>query len=167
MQKIRSFGRILNRPHKFEEMLWPVVKWGASFRFHSTLMDFKDSPDLSRFILEINVGKRRIRHRTTPKLNDEFLDRLNIDWRWRYSNSESFYVGSDSFRRWFKNKMAFVWTTLNFRFLTSDCDVFNFWFPKNKVSSESVYGSRLNHFHKRLLKPSFSSLSVALVSFSH
>ena len=28
---------------------------------------------------ETNVGKRRIRHRTTLKLNHEFLDRLQID----------------------------------------------------------------------------------------
>ena len=38
---------------------------------------FKGSPDPKLFIFEINVGKRRIRHRTT--LNLEFLDRLKID----------------------------------------------------------------------------------------
>ena len=38
---------------------------------------FKGSQYPSHFILEINVGKSRIRHRTTIKLNDEFLDRLN------------------------------------------------------------------------------------------
>ena len=31
------------------------------------------------FIFEINLGKSRIRHTTTLKLNDEFLDRLNTD----------------------------------------------------------------------------------------
>ena len=35
--------------------------------------------DPSHFSFEINVGKRRIRHRTTLKLNGEFLDRLQID----------------------------------------------------------------------------------------
>ena len=38
----------------------------------------KGSPDLSHFIFEINVGKRRIRHTTTLKLNDELLDWLKI-----------------------------------------------------------------------------------------
>ena len=36
-------------------------------------MVVKGSPDPSHFIFEINVGKKRIRHRTTLKLNDEFL----------------------------------------------------------------------------------------------
>ena len=40
--------------------------------------------DPSHFIFEINVGKSRIRHTTTLKLNDEFLDRLNIDWRFKF-----------------------------------------------------------------------------------
>ena len=32
-------------------------------------VDFKGSSDPSHFIFEINVGKGRIRHRTTPNLN--------------------------------------------------------------------------------------------------
>ena len=46
-----------------------------------TLEDFKGSSDPSHFtsIFEINVGKRRIRHTTTLKLNGEFQDRLKID----------------------------------------------------------------------------------------
>ena len=43
------------------------------------LEKFKGSSDPSHFIFEINIGKGRIRHATTPKLNDEFLDRLKID----------------------------------------------------------------------------------------
>ena len=35
-------------------------------------MDFKGSPDPSHFSFEISVGKRRIRHATTLKLNVEF-----------------------------------------------------------------------------------------------
>ena len=42
---------------------------------------FKGSLDVSHFILEINIGKRRIRHTTTLKLYDKFLDRLKIDSR--------------------------------------------------------------------------------------
>ena len=34
---------------------------------------FKGSSDQNHFILEINLGKRRIRHRTIHKLNEEFL----------------------------------------------------------------------------------------------
>ena len=39
------------------------------------------SSDTIHFIFEINVGKKWIRHATNLKLNDEFLDRLKIDWR--------------------------------------------------------------------------------------
>ena len=49
-----------------------------------SLLKFKASPDPSHFIFEINVGKRPIRHTTTLKLNDEFLDPLNIDWRFKF-----------------------------------------------------------------------------------
>ena len=59
----------------------------------------KGGSDPSYFIFEINVGKSRIRQ--TMMLKNELLDRLEIDWRLRHSNSESFYVGTDSFRHWF------------------------------------------------------------------
>ena len=39
-------------------------------------MGVKGSSDKNHLIFEINVGKRRTRHRTTLKLNAEFLDRL-------------------------------------------------------------------------------------------
>ena len=39
---------------------------------------FNGSSDQTHFIFEINVGKRRIRHTPTLKLNDEFLDRFKI-----------------------------------------------------------------------------------------
>ena len=44
---------------------------------------FKGSLDPSHksIIFEIDVGKSRIRHTTTLKLNDEFRDRLQIDLR--------------------------------------------------------------------------------------
>jgi len=35
--------------------------------------------DPCQFIYEFNVGKRRIRHKTSQKLIDKFLDRLKID----------------------------------------------------------------------------------------
>ena len=40
---------------------------------------FKGGSYQSYFIFEINVGKSRIRHRTTPEFNDEFQDRLKMD----------------------------------------------------------------------------------------
>ena len=58
--------------------------------------EIKGSSDSSHLIFVINVGEIQIRHATTLKLNDEFLNRLKIAAR--HSNSESFYVGSDSFR---------------------------------------------------------------------
>ena len=64
------------------------------------LCQFKGSSYQSHFIFKMNLGKVRIRHKTTLKLNDEFLHRLKIDWRWRHSNSDSIHVGSDSFRHW-------------------------------------------------------------------
>ena len=39
---------------------------------------------LSHFIFEFNVGKGRIRHATTMNLNDEYLDRLKIDRRFKF-----------------------------------------------------------------------------------
>ena len=44
-------------------------KQAKSFKY----LDFKDSPDQSHFIFEINVGKSRIRHRTTMNINDRHL----------------------------------------------------------------------------------------------
>ena len=40
---------------------------------------FKGSPDPSHFIFEINVGRERIRHTTPLKLNNEFIDQLEIN----------------------------------------------------------------------------------------
>ena len=58
----------------------------------------KGSPYLSHFILEINVGKRRIRHTagiTTLNLN---LQPILVDLEIHHSIAESLYVGSASFR---------------------------------------------------------------------
>ena len=35
-------------------------------------------------IFEFDVGKSRIRYTTPLKLNDEFLDRLKIDWKFKF-----------------------------------------------------------------------------------
>ena len=47
----------------------------------SKKLSIKGSSDASHFIFEINVGKSRIRHTTTLKLSNEFLDRLKIEFR--------------------------------------------------------------------------------------
>ena len=75
-------------------VIWKRVCLMGQFCTNRT--GFKGSPDPSHYIFEINAGKGRIRHTTTLKLNDEFLNRLKIDC---HSNSESFYVGPDSFRQ--------------------------------------------------------------------
>ena len=45
----------------------------------------------------------KCRKEADPTWNDseiKFLGRLKIDWRWCHLNSESVYVGSDSYRHW-------------------------------------------------------------------
>ena len=55
----------------------------------------KGSSGTSHFIFQVNVGKRRIRHRMTLNLNlQSILSQLEI----HHSISESLYVGSVSFR---------------------------------------------------------------------
>ena len=56
----------------------------------STINIFSNKGLRSHFIFEINVGKSRIRHGTTPSSIDLSVSRASI--------SESFYVGSASFR---------------------------------------------------------------------
>ena len=70
----------------------------------------KDSPDQSHFIFGINVGKRRNRHITTLKLNLQsiFIRSRNSSLNF---NCMSYPSLSDID---FKNKMAWVWTTLKF-----------------------------------------------------
>ena len=48
-------------------------------KIHFYFSDFKGSSDSNHFIFEIDVGKSRIRHTTTLKLNDEFLNRIKMD----------------------------------------------------------------------------------------
>ena len=54
------------------------------FKWPFIVQNFKGSSDPSHFIFEINVGKSRIRHTTTLKLSYEFLDRLKINWRFKF-----------------------------------------------------------------------------------
>ena len=66
----------------------------------------KDSSDSSHFSFEIDVGKRRIRHRPTLKMNDNFLDRPKTDGIIQIqsrSMSDSSFSDID-----FKNKLAWA-----------------------------------------------------------
>jgi len=79
----------------------------------------KGSPGLSHFIFEINVGKGRIRHRTTLNSNDATFDRFWVDLEFKFqsrSMSDPLLSDTDS-----KNKMAWVWTTL--KTLCSVCEI--------------------------------------------
>ena len=89
---------------------------GKSRIRHKTTLDFE-----WKLISRLNserpnflIGPIPWEFRSLPSRNSaySYLYRLKIDWIWRHWNSESFYVGSDSFRHWFKNKMAWVCTTL-------------------------------------------------------
>ena len=73
----------------------------------------KGSSDPSHFIFGITVGKSRIRHTTTLKVNNEFLNRLKIDFQDGVIQIQSRYMSDPSLSEIdFKNKMASVWTTL-------------------------------------------------------
>ena len=64
---------------------------------------FKSSSDTSHFIFEINVGKRRFRHRTTSKFElFESNDLPKSITDEVVQNSESFYIGSDFLRHLFQ-----------------------------------------------------------------
>ena len=56
-----------------EIVLRVVLSHSVFERDGSATKQLKGSSEQSHFIFEINVGKSRIRHRTTIKLNDESI----------------------------------------------------------------------------------------------
>ena len=71
----------------YSDSLNCLICWPPIFRLNPGMFKifiFKGSPYPSHFIFEINVGKRQIRHTTTLTLNDEFRDRLKIDWKFKF-----------------------------------------------------------------------------------
>ena len=58
----------------------PTQNWSRKSDYACVIIKsgyhFKGSPDSSHFIFEVNVGKRRIRHRTTLNLNDVIFNRF-------------------------------------------------------------------------------------------
>ena len=76
-------------------------------------LGFKGSVGSSHFIFEINVGKKRIRHRTTLKLNFQIDPKSTEDQVLKIQSrakSDPPLSDIDS-----KNKMAWVWTTLKLK----------------------------------------------------
>ena len=66
----------------------------------------KGSSSPSQFTFEINVGKRRIRHRTTLDLNNVIFNRFGVDLEMQFQRrcmSDPTLSDID-----FKNKMAWV-----------------------------------------------------------
>ena len=76
----------------------------SSMSFLERGLKFKGT-NQRHFIFEINVGKSRIRHRTTLNLN---LQPILVDLEIHHSVTESLYVGSPVSEIDFKNKMAWV-----------------------------------------------------------
>ena len=89
-------------------MIWKMICDNILRYFY--MFYFKGSTDPSHFMFEINVGKSLIRHRTTLKLNDEFLDRLQDDVIQIQSRCMSDQPLSDID---LKNEMTWVWNILN------------------------------------------------------
>ena len=58
----------------------------------------KGSSDQIHFIFQINVGKSRIRHRKTLNFESRHFNCYGASLEIHHSMSESFYLGSDSFR---------------------------------------------------------------------
>ena len=91
-------------------MLKILGEYKKSVVQEKTVLDFKGSSDPSHFIFEINVGKSRIRHLTTLNLNEATLNRFWLDLEIQFQSrpvSDPTFSDID-----FKNKMAWVWTTL-------------------------------------------------------
>ena len=67
----------------------------------------KDSQAKPISFFEINVGRSRIRHKTTLNFNDDSINFETIEIWLIIQNPESFYVGSDFFRQWFQKRNEF------------------------------------------------------------
>ena len=98
-------------------VLWSEIRMGqyketkTSGNAHPTLESILRAVQTQAILfLEINVGNGRIRHTTTLKLNDEYLDPLKIIKRFKFrvvicrirlfptSNSKIKLLGYDSYR---------------------------------------------------------------------
>ena len=76
-------------------------------KFYSDFEKFKGSANPNHFIFLKSMSEKVGSEIVYGTKNDSVIELLDqIDWGWRHWNSESSYVGSDSFRHWFKNKMG-------------------------------------------------------------
>ena len=96
--RLTCFRGILCHLFKIKSRTRFLKNWN---QFFGSFPDFKASSDPSHFICEINVGKSRIRHRTTMNLNDAIFNQFWDDLDIHHSISVSLYVESDTFRHWF------------------------------------------------------------------
>ena len=55
------------------------IRWHSFRKSFDTQINFKGSPQPNHFLFEINVKKRRIRHTTTPNLDDLIFSRFWFD----------------------------------------------------------------------------------------
>jgi len=95
----------------------------------------KGSPHPSHFIFEINVGKSRIQHLTTLNLNEATSNRFWLDLEIQFQSrpvSDPTFSDID-----FKNKMAWVWTTLKIIF------IFTIW---HLIALTMILSVRFIHF---------------------
>ena len=74
----KPFDRTWPRSNSIAELEWHDFGWKKVSKNSIVAPTLKSSPAPSHFIFEINVGKSRIRYKTTLKLNDEFRNRLKI-----------------------------------------------------------------------------------------
>ena len=75
---VRQFSNEVSQTNFRSKKVFDAENFGIDQKITT---EFKDGSDPCHFIFEFNVGKRRIRHKTSQKLIDKFLDRLKIDWR--------------------------------------------------------------------------------------
>ena len=78
---------------------------------------YKGSPYLSHFNLDINVGKKRIRHWTTLNFNDVISIRFWVNLKFRNS-SQNFRVVAGRFRIFptFVSNIKWLWSELPLKF---------------------------------------------------
>ena len=113
--RVKIYRRVkkLKLVHFWRKMV--ILKYFKSFSLKNSFKNstviteetqIKGSSDSSHFIVEINVGKSRIRHRMTLNLNDAILNSFWIDLKIQFQNrsmSDPTLSDVDC-----KNKMAWV-----------------------------------------------------------
>ena len=93
---VPTYCRLVKNDHQLGN--WEIVKLRIRLRVvQANPFSFFD----------INVGRSRIRHKTTLNFNDDSINFETIEIWLIFQNPESFYVGSDFFRQWFQKRNEF------------------------------------------------------------